>query len=174
MNLECVDLIDSNGMVLWTGHLVKEIDALDGLMGVVTDKAGIHYKMLNQRKGPAVWGPRAQTDRDMYKDEMQQIIASVPNLDIVEASVEDVVLNESNSENTGQVKHDVHGIVTKEGFVNEYNKFRWCESNSNCRGSYIRSQSHNYHWHLLAWPYLFRQRKLSSWKVLDTRLHRLA
>lgn len=99
------------------GHLVKEIDALDGLMGVVTDKAGIHYKMLNQRKGPAVWGPRAQTDRDLYKDEMQQIIASVPNLEIVEASVEDVVLNESNSENTGQAKHDVHGIVTKEGVV---------------------------------------------------------
>ncbi|MCC8370997.1 MAG: tRNA uridine-5-carboxymethylaminomethyl(34) synthesis enzyme MnmG [Rickettsia endosymbiont of Stiretrus anchorago] len=72
------------------GTLVKEIDALDGLMGYVIDQAGIHYKMLNETRGPAVWGPRAQADRKLYKKAMYQILTNYPNLEILYAKVEDI------------------------------------------------------------------------------------
>jgi tRNA uridine 5-carboxymethylaminomethyl modification enzyme len=92
------------------GHLVREIDALDGIMGRVIDDSGIHFKMLNLRKGPAVRGPRAQADRDLYKMEMQKLIMSYPNLSVVEDSAEDLLLAESVS--TGS---RVAGIMTKSG-----------------------------------------------------------
>lgn len=53
------------------GHLMREVDALDGLCGRVCDRSGLHYKVLNRRKGPAVWGPRAQMDRGLYRENMQ-------------------------------------------------------------------------------------------------------
>lgn len=77
------------------GTLVKEIDALDGLMGYVIDQAGIHYKMLNETRGPAVWGPRAQADRKLYKKAMYQILTNYPNLEILYAKVEDIEIKSS-------------------------------------------------------------------------------
>lgn len=74
------------------GVLVKEIDALDGLMGRIIDKAGIHYKMLNESKGPAVWGPRAQADRQLYRKAMFDELSNYPNLTILYDAVEDVTI----------------------------------------------------------------------------------
>lgn len=77
---------------LGKGHLVREVDALDGLMGRVADKAGIQFRLLNRRKGPAVRGPRTQADRHLYRDTMQSEIAAVANLDVIEGDAFDIDL----------------------------------------------------------------------------------
>ncbi|MGH6788515.1 MAG: FAD-dependent oxidoreductase, partial [Pseudolabrys sp.] len=75
---------------LGKGHLVREIDALDGLMGRVADKGGIQFRVLNRRKGPAVRGPRAQADRKLYAAAMQGAIRATPNLDVIEGEADDL------------------------------------------------------------------------------------
>lgn len=81
---------------LGKGHLVREVDALDGLMGRVIDKAGIQFRMLNLSKGPAVRGPRAQADRKLYKKYMLQALQETPNLDIKEGAVEGLLIKDNN------------------------------------------------------------------------------
>jgi tRNA uridine 5-carboxymethylaminomethyl modification enzyme len=76
---------------LGKGHLVREIDALDGLMGRVADAGGIQFRVLNRRKGPAVRGPRAQADRKLYAAAMQQAIRDTANLAVIEAEVDDLI-----------------------------------------------------------------------------------
>ena len=77
---------------LGKGHLVREVDALDGIMGRVADASGIQFRLLNRSKGPAVRGPRAQADRKLYRQAMQAAIAEQPNLDVRAAAVDDLIL----------------------------------------------------------------------------------
>ncbi len=78
---------------LGKGHLVREIDAMDGIMGRIADRAGIQFRLLNRRKGPAVQGPRAQADRVIYKAAMQAEIAHTPNLTVIEGEVSDLLVS---------------------------------------------------------------------------------
>jgi tRNA uridine 5-carboxymethylaminomethyl modification enzyme len=79
---------------LGQGHLVREIDALDGVMGRMADKAGIQFRMLNRSKGPAVRGPRAQIDRKLYREAMQAELQATCNLDIIAAAAEDLIVED--------------------------------------------------------------------------------
>ncbi|MBE7218448.1 MAG: tRNA uridine-5-carboxymethylaminomethyl(34) synthesis enzyme MnmG, partial [Caulobacteraceae bacterium] len=90
---------------LGKGHLVREIDALDGLMGRVADVAGIQFRLLNRSKGPAVRGPRAQIDRRLYREAMQAALAAQANLSLRAAAVEDVLVADGR----------VAGVVDAEG-----------------------------------------------------------
>jgi tRNA uridine 5-carboxymethylaminomethyl modification enzyme len=96
---------------LGKGHLVREIDALDGLMGRVADEAGIQFRVLNRRKGPAVRGPRAQADRQLYRAAMQAAILAQPNLDVIEGEVDDIEV--SNGAVSGVVLLDGRRIGTR-------------------------------------------------------------
>ncbi len=89
---------------LGKGHLVREIDALDGLMGRLADRAGIQFRLLNRRKGPAVRGPRAQIDRKLYRQAMQEEIKKHKNLTIIEGEVTDLIVK----------NNIVHGVVCNE------------------------------------------------------------
>ncbi|MCP9482614.1 tRNA uridine-5-carboxymethylaminomethyl(34) synthesis enzyme MnmG [Shimia sp. CNT1-13L.2] len=90
---------------LGKGHLVREIDALDGVMGRVADKAGIQFRLLNRRKGPAVQGPRAQADRKIYRESMLAEIMATPNLTVIEGEATDFRM-EGNS---------VRGVILADG-----------------------------------------------------------
>ena len=94
---------------LGKGQMVREIDALGGLMGLATDAAGIQFRLLNQSKGPAVWAPRAQADRDLYPKKVQQILQQSPNVTCVEGLVDEIIIAPTHAEQhpaVNQVKGD--------------------------------------------------------------------
>lgn len=101
------------------GTLVREVDALDGLMGKAADTAGIQFRMLNASKGPAVRGPRAQMDRQLYKQAMQQLLAAVPGLEIMDGAVTNVLLKRGGQLNSssGQSQADraIAGVMLASG-----------------------------------------------------------
>ena len=93
------------------GTLMREIDALDGLCAKICDQAGVQFKVLNRSKGHAVWGPRAQMDRRLYKREMQAAIRAVPNLEVFQGSVADLALRHRTTDD----RQEVHGITLDGG-----------------------------------------------------------
>jgi tRNA uridine 5-carboxymethylaminomethyl modification enzyme len=97
--------------------MIREIDALDGVAGRVIDKAGIMFRILNRSKGPAVWGPRAQIDRDLYKSYMQEELVATQNLSIVEGKVADIVLSKTNLPHATGVKGKIVGVRLESGEV---------------------------------------------------------
>ena len=112
---------------LGKGHLVREIDALDGVMGRVIDQAGIQFRMLNASKGPAVRGPRAQADRKLYKHAMQALLADYPNLTIIIGAADDLILNDS---------REIAGLRTLDG--REF----FCRSVVLTTGTFLRGLIH--------------------------------
>ncbi|MBR9779965.1 MAG: tRNA uridine-5-carboxymethylaminomethyl(34) synthesis enzyme MnmG [Rhodospirillales bacterium] len=93
---------------LGKGHMVREVDALDGVMGRAIDRAGIQFRMLNRSKGPAVRGPRAQADRKLYREAVQDILANQENLTIIEGAVHDLKIAEGDDSR-------VTGVITEDG-----------------------------------------------------------
>ena len=90
---------------LGKGHLVREIDAMGGIMGLAADRAGIQFRLLNRGKGPAVQGPRAQADRRVYRSSVQKILRGKESLSILEAEVSDLVIDD----------HTARGVVLSDG-----------------------------------------------------------
>ncbi|ROL61368.1 tRNA uridine-5-carboxymethylaminomethyl(34) synthesis enzyme MnmG [Bacteroidetes/Chlorobi group bacterium ChocPot_Mid] len=89
------------------GHIVKEIDALGGAMGILADRAGIHFKMLNRSKGPAVWSPRAQIDKDLYPSVVYDLLSKTKNLTLIEATAWEILIE----------KNKVKGIITTDNSI---------------------------------------------------------
>lgn len=95
------------------GHLVREIDALGGVMGVLADQTGIQFKMLNKSKGPSVWSPRCQSDKDLYSAEAAKLIRSTSNIDIIQDTVKELVVDDYKGNE--EYKYLVKGVKTELG-----------------------------------------------------------
>src|SRR5438552_513944 len=98
------------------GHLVREIDALGGIMGEVTDAVGIQFRLLNTSRGPAVWSPRAQCDKSQYRVKMREVLESQPGLEIVEAEVAGLVFSPQWTQGDAKEKRsDVSSVAPLRG-----------------------------------------------------------
>src|SRR4051795_13320300 len=97
LNVDLIAQMSCNPAVggIAKGHLVREVDALGGIMGEVTDAVGIQFRLLNTSRGPAVWSPRAQCDKQQYRQKMREVLESQPNLFIKQAEVVDLVVEDS-------------------------------------------------------------------------------
>ncbi|GAB7347672.1 hypothetical protein MBLNU459_g5240t1 [Dothideomycetes sp. NU459] len=94
------------------GTMLREIDALDGVVGRIVDKAGVQFRVLNRKKGPAVWGPRAQIDRQLYKKHMKEEITASKGLSVLEGKVADIVLQREGVAGGGHGGHGGHGSIS--------------------------------------------------------------
>ena len=124
INLDLIAQMSCNPAVggIAKGHLVREVDALGGIMGEVTDAVGIQFRLLNTSRGPAVWSPRAQCDKKQYRIKMRQVLESEPNLKIKQAEVADLVIEElghgaatAPGETTTEVVKRTRGVRLRDG-----------------------------------------------------------
>ncbi|BDD56308.1 Mitochondrial Translation Optimization [Monascus purpureus] len=99
------------------GTIIREIDAMDGVAGRIIDKAGIMFRVLNRSKGPAVWGPRAQIDRDLYKKYMQQELLGTEGLSILEGKVADIVVSKEDLEDKPGIQGKIVGVRLESGEI---------------------------------------------------------
>jgi tRNA uridine 5-carboxymethylaminomethyl modification enzyme len=97
--------------------MLREIDALDGVVGRIVDKAGTQFRVLNRKKGPAVWGPRAQIDRALYKKHMQEEMLSYEGLSVVEGSVADIIVDQTQDEGTKGRYGKITGVRLESGEI---------------------------------------------------------
>jgi glucose-inhibited division protein A len=99
------------------GTMLREIDALDGIAGRIIDKAGIQFRILNRKKGPAVWGPRAQIDRDLYKEYMREEMLATPGLSVLEGKVADIIVSRGGLDEEGIAKGRITGVKLEDGQI---------------------------------------------------------
>lgn len=94
MNLDTIAKMSCNPSIGGSakGQIVREIDALGGIMGKVADSSGINFRMLNRSKGPAVWGPRCQSDRFQYSQDMKFLLESTPNLSLMQGDIQSLIV----------------------------------------------------------------------------------
>lgn len=128
MNLDTIAKMSCNPAIggIAKGHMVREIDALGGEMGKVTDVTGIQYRMLNATKGPAVWAPRAQADKLAYQTEMKHRLERTPNLEIKQGTIEDLIVENGK----------ISGVLTKEGIAYD------CQTVVLSAGTFMRGLLH--------------------------------
>src|SRR5256884_6670008 len=124
MNLDFIAQMSCNRAIggIAKGHLVREIEALGGIMGEITDAVGIQFRLLNTSRGPAVWSPRAQADKKQYRVKMRQVLEAEPNLRIKQAEVTDLWLEDGSAgvpPASGPVREEprrrVRGIRLRDG-----------------------------------------------------------
>jgi tRNA uridine 5-carboxymethylaminomethyl modification enzyme len=122
INLDLICQMSCNPAVggIAKGHLVREVDALGGVMGEVIDAVGIQFRLLNTSRGPAVWSPRAQADKKLYRVKMRQVLEQEPNLRIKQAEVIDLVLEDlagpaSSATEGGAAQQRVRGVLLRDG-----------------------------------------------------------
>lgn len=141
---------------LGKGHLVREVDALDGLMGRVIDRSGIQFRMLNASKGPAVRGPRAQADRKLYRQAMQEIIFNYENLTVIEGLAEDLILSSNEAAQDCSLSSDLSrlsstgeaGVVSREslpaicGVITSDGRCLTCRAVVLTTGTFLRGMIH--------------------------------
>jgi tRNA uridine 5-carboxymethylaminomethyl modification enzyme len=156
MNLDLIAQMSCNPAVggIAKGHLVREIDALGGVMGELTDAVGIQFRLLNTSRGPAVWSPRAQCDKKQYRLKMREILENEPNLRILQAEVAQLVISDSNPRRIkgvllrdGRTIESDAVVVTTGTFLNglahvgeeKYSCGRSGEASSNLLGDQLRT-----------------------------------
>src|SRR5690242_12562290 len=115
MNLDLIAQMSCNPAVggIAKGHLVREIDALGGVMGEITDAVGIQFRLLNTSRGPAVWSPRAQCDKKQYRLKMREVLEQEPNLRILQAEVAELIIEDSPMRAKGVLLRDGRSLLSE-------------------------------------------------------------